>query len=136
MNDSRQACSYPYRAAVPAKWWRATMRSNHFSVRSQARSAAIAPNGAAALRISHWIARYHPQDVIPVLSPHVSGRPYDLVERVVREQSMQQILFVPTALGIDHPVLRVIKGQENIVKVNIDAGPQVRQGLQAEIRHV
>ena len=59
-----------------------------------------------------------------------------MVERVVREQSMQQILFVPTALGIDHPVLRVIKGQENIVKVNIDAWPEVGQDLQAEIRHV
>ena len=67
-----------------------------------------------------------------MILPHVAGSPSNLESVVKAEEGMDEVLLSPTPTLFDHPALRVVEGEEDVVDVDKYARFEPRQHFEEQ----
>jgi hypothetical protein len=60
---------------------------------------------------------------------HIAPGPEHFEFGVVRQESLEQVLFVPKTVIAKHPILRVLCGKENVMTMDQDTWLQTRKNF-------
>src|SRR5216110_2768742 len=77
---------------------------------------------------------FHEQ--VRIFDMHPLTRPEHFECRIEAQERLQEVLFIPESMPIQHPPLRIFQGHKDAVHVHNNSRPDARQNLQKQKFHV